>query len=238
MMSPKTCLLAAAAMTGLSGAAQAQDFYGTFMLGYSQQATDAEAYGNNVAVDPDFPALFDSGDGAVGAIGIGYAFNDSFRIEGRLGFHESDFNSRRVGTGARAGEEYILNGDLKSTTLTIEGFYDIQNSTAITPYLKAGVGVSRNHYSARLGGAGVSAFDAFDGVADGYYDAYADQSSTEFTWNVGIGASVQLSEKVVGFAEYQYISLGDASTGQDSFTDGFNVDADAHEILFGIRATF
>ena len=122
--------------------------------------------------------------------------------------------------------------------MTVEGFYDIPTGTAFTPYLKAGLGVTRNTYSARLGGAGVAAFDPFDGAADGYYDAYADQTKTEFTWNVGAGASYAVSDKVSLFGEYQYVALGDASTGQDSFTDGFGVDVAAHEILVGLRASF
>ncbi|XQF93963.1 hypothetical protein ACOBV9_21315 (plasmid) [Pseudoalteromonas espejiana] len=54
-------------------------------------------------------------------------------------------------------------GDLKTTTYTIEGFYDFDNNTAFTPYIKAGLGVADNsYYSAKLGGQGISAFDAFD----------------------------------------------------------------------------
>ena len=98
--------------------------------------------------------------------------------------------------------------------------------------------MAHNDYSARLGGAGVAEFDAFDGAADGYYDAYADQSSTEFTWNVGFGGNVALNDQFTLFGEYQYASLGDGSTGQDDFTDGFRVDATAHEVLLGVRVNF
>lgn len=233
--------LATAAIIALAlpSATLAEGFYGSAQAGYSSQAEDSAPYGNNIAVDNDFPGAFDNDGSAVGAIGLGYRFNDNLRLEGRLGYRSSDFNDTHYGTGARNGEEYTLNGDISSTTFTIEGFYDFPNSTAFTPYVKAGIGVSRNKYSAKLGGAGVAAFDAFDGTTDGYYDNYADGKSTEFSWNVGFGGSYEMSKTTTLFAEYQYAQFGNVQTGQDSFTDGFKVDdAAAHEVMMGLRINF
>ena len=239
MTSPrKTILLGAVAAITLTSAASAEGIYGTVLFGYSDQGNPSTAYGSNIAADADFPAEFDNGDGYTGTVGLGYDFGNNFRVEGRIGTHRGEFNDAQTGTGARAGEEYILNGSIESKTLTVEGFYDIPTATAFTPYVKAGLGVSRNSYSARLGGAGVAAFDAFDGAADGYYSGYADQQSTELTWNVGAGASYALSDTVSLVGEYQYVSFGDVSTGQDGFTDGFTTDASAHEVQLGLRVSF
>lgn len=235
----KMMLLAAASALCTSTAAKADGWYGSAMLGYSQQVSESEPFGSNIAADPDFPAEFDSGDGGLAAIGIGYVFSDKFRVEGRLGFRRGEFNDTEFGNGERAGEEYILDGDIESTTLTVDGFYDIRTNSLFTPYIKAGLGISSNDYSARLGGAGVAEFDPFDGSVDGFYDNYADQTSTDFSWNVGFGGSVVLSDRVTVFAEYQYISLGDAETDPDDFTDGFRIDnATANEVSIGIRASF
>lgn len=156
-----------------------------------------------------------------------------------MGYREGSFNDAQTGTGARAGEEYILNGDIKTTTLTVEGFYDFPNASKFTPYVKAGLGVANNDYSARLGGAGVAAFDAFDGAADGYYDNYSDGDSTEFSWNVGVGGSYAISKKTAIYGEYQYANFGDVKTGQDSFTDGFKIDdISSHELALGVRVNF
>ena len=233
--------LALSIITALSipALAQAEGLYVSAQIGNSQQASDAEPYGNNIAADADFPGEFDLDNSAVGAIGIGYKFNEQLRVEGRLGYRDSSFNDTNFGTGARDGQEYTLNGDIKSTTLTVEGFYDFPNKSAFTPYVKAGLGVSKNKYSAKLGGAGVAAFDAFDGAADGYYDNYADDDSSSFTWNVGFGGSYELSKKTSLYGEYQYASFGDVKTGQDSFTDGFKIDdTSAHEFVAGIRVNF
>ncbi len=229
----------AAAVLATPALASAEGFYGTAVLGWSFQAEDSEPYGDNLAVDSTFPNTFDSGDGGVGGIGLGYRINDRYRIEARFSARRGEFNSGEFGAGARAGEEFVLNGSLRSKTLTVEAFYDFPIKSSFKPYLKAGVGISRNKYSARLGGSGVAGFfDSLDGTVDGFYDNYADRSSNEFSWNIGLGANKAISESVNLIAEYQYISLGDGSTAQDDFTDGFRVDAAAHELLIGLRIGF
>ena len=232
----KNLVLGIAISLATPSIALAEGFYATAQLGVSQHANDSEAYGNNIAVDSDFPSSFDTESGHVSGVGIGYLFNDQFRIEGRLGYRDSNFNDRQMGTGAREGEEYYLNGNIKSVTVTLEGFYDFVNDSSFTPYIKAGVGVSNNDYSARLGGTGIAAFDPFDGKADGYYDDYADGDSTEFSWNLGFGGTLEVSKNTSIYGEYQYASFGDVKTGQDAFTDGFKVnDAASHEVVIGVR---
>lgn len=233
-------LLSAIVTTGIHGVAKAEGLYGTAMIGKSDQSQKSEAYGNNIAVDPTFPNQFSTGDGNVGTIGVGYSFNSQFRIEGRLSHRNGDFDSKELGAGDREGQDFVLNGDIKSTALTIEGFYDFPTQTAFKPYIKAGVGVVRNRYSARLGGTGVAGFfDSLDGTTDGYYDDYADKRSTELTWNVGAGISYAINKKLSLIGEYQYVTLGDAGTSQDDFTDGFRVeDASVHEVQIGIQYNF
>ena len=120
--------------------------------------------------------------------------------------------------------------------IAVEGFYDFPNATAFTPYIKVGVGISDNSYSARLGGQGAAGFDPFDGAVDGYYDAYADGDSTQFSWNVGFGGNYNISQKFSLYGEYQYATFGDINTGQDAFTDGFKIDDIAsHEVIIGLR---
>ena len=216
----------------------AQGVYGSVAGGYGAQATDSTPYGENIAADPDFPGAFGGGDGTVGSVAIGYALSENARVEGRVGLHRSRFTETEFGTGARDGEEYILDGGIRSATLTVEAAYGLPLGP-VAPYVKAGVGVASNGYSARLGGAGVAAFDPFDGTEDGYYDAYSDERTVSFAWTVGAGVSTALSSRLDLFAEYQYLALGDAETGQDDFTDGFRIESSAaHEGLVGLRVRF
>lgn len=217
-------------------------FYFSAMAGYSEQITDSSPYGNNIAQDSTFPSTFDAGDGAIYSLGIGYKFSPDIRFEARLATREGSFTETRDGTGSREGDNYKLDGEIESTTLTLEAFYDFHNDTIFTPYIKAGVGVADNSYSARLGGRGI------DGLADlgfitldsnGYYSEYKDDDSTEFTWNIGAGVSVDINERVEVYAEYQYADLGDVATTLDAFTDGFRIDgATANEFTLGLSVAF
>ncbi|BCE01081.1 outer membrane protein [Marinicellulosiphila megalodicopiae] len=234
-----TVLLSAAMTLAVPSFALAEGLYVTGQLGGNLQTSAAMPFGQNIATDADFPAEFDGGAGLQAGLGLGYAISDTLRVEARLAYQKSRFDDTQMGTGARDGEEYILNGGVASTSFTVEGFYDFDLSGSITPFVKAGLGVSSNSVTARLGGEGVAAFDAFDGEEDGYYDAYADETSTAFTWNIGTGASFDVSEKVALFGEYQFASYGDVQTGQDSFTDGFKIDnVLRHSVVIGARFNF
>lgn len=234
----KTALIAALLATTATTSV-AQDFYGTAFLGYNNQITDINPYGTNIAVDSDFPFNWDAGEGATAGFGIGYQLNSNVRIEGRLSHRTSKASENLLGTGARVGEDYTMVTELNSTALTVEGFYDFDTQSAFTPYLKAGVGVAKNKFAAKMGGTTGAFFDPFDGTTDGFYDAYPTETETSFTWNIGFGASYALNDTTTLFGEYQYVSLGDAATGQDFATDGFLIDgATAHEVNFGVRVAF
>lgn len=160
-------------------------------------------------------------------------------MESRVSFRDSDFSETKFGTGLRNGEEYQVVGKLENTTISLELLYDFITESNVRPYIKAGIGYSDNEFSAKLGGAGVSAFDAFDGVADGFYDLYATQSDNSFGWNVGLGAQYMFNKTTKMFIEYQCLSAGDSSTGQDSFTDGFTLNnSGLNEIFVGISYNF
>lgn len=217
----------------------AQSLYVAPQFGYSLPATDSEPIGNNIAADSDFPSQFENDGSFLGGIGIGYMFNKNIRVEGRFSYRNYDINDAQFGTGTRDGAEYILDGENETMALTLEGFYDFANESKFTPYVKVGLGLAFNSYAARLGGAGVAAFDPFDGTVDGYYDAYADGDSNEFSWNIGAGVSYKLSKRFSLYGEYQYASFGSVSSGQDSFTDGFQVDgSSASEFVLGTRISF
>lgn len=218
----------------------AENFYGSVFVGAVEHTGDSQPFGQNIAIDSDFPGNFESGSGDVTGLALGYRFNDNFRLEARYGYHDSDFSDRKIGTGSRENEEYILNVGVESKTFSLEGFYDFANDTAFTPYVKAGIGYADNTYSAKLGGQGVAAFDPFDGATDGYYDGYSDGSSNNLMWNVGVGFTYDVSENLALFTEYQYVSFdGEMKTGQDSFTDGFAIDdVQAHEVLIGLKMSF
>ena len=239
---PLKIVLAATLFCSASATMANDKFYFSAMAGYSEQITDSSPYGNNIAQDGTFPSAFDAGDGAVLSLGIGYHFTPDMRVEARLATREGSFTETQDGTGDRAGDNYVLDGEIESTTLTVEAFYDFHNDTIFTPYIKAGVGVADNSYSARLGGPGIDALADLGFInldSDGYYSEYKEDDTTEFTWNIGAGVRVNVNERVSVYAEYQYADFGDVATTQDSFTDGFAIDgATANEFLLGLSFAF
>lgn len=243
----KKLVLSIAVALATTSLVQAEGFYVTAQVGISEQSTDSKPTGNNLAVDPTFPDNFESGDGTVAGIGIGYAFNDNIRVEGRISNRDGSFDQSKMGAGDRADQAFALVGEIESTTYSVEAFYDFTNSSIFTPYVKAGVGISDNSYSAKLGGSGVAGFfDSIDGTSDGFYTGYTDGDSTEFSWNVGIGGNIEISKSTSIFLEYQYVTFGDVESGQDSLdfgggetNDGFGIDgADANEFIVGINVKF
>lgn len=235
---PISILLATLSLGLITTSAQDTGFYVSGVIGFSSQADDVSPIGQNIAVDPSFPSTFDGGDGVAGGIGVGYRY-DNFRIEGRVASRQHEFDQTEEGTGERAGENYQADGEFDATSFTLEGFYDFDVNSAFSPYVKAGIGYVDTKFKTRLGGNGAAGFDAFDGTEDGFYDAYKDGSDDDFIWLVGGGVTIPTGNNVSVFGEYQYITLGSAETGQDSFTDGFQIaDPAAHEVYVGLRYDF
>ncbi len=50
------------------------------------------------------------------------AVKKRLRMEGRISYREGNFDDREFGSGARAGKEYILDGNIKSTSLPSKAF--------------------------------------------------------------------------------------------------------------------
>ncbi|MGF1757218.1 porin family protein [Photobacterium sagamiensis] len=189
-------------------------------------------YGDTVSGSNNIKDFTDYGNdyGESYQLGLGFRFDENFRIEGRVSHRNNDSDNTRMGFSPLAGMDVTgtVNGKLSSTSVTVDGFYDFANQTSFTPYLKAGVGVARNSYEATLF---VSEFNAGFG--------YEEETSTEFVWNVGAGVSYELTKTVDLFAEYQLQSLGEVKTATDISGDAIgNDDYLVQEVNIGLRYLF
>lgn len=189
-------------------------------------------YGDTVAGSNNLKDFTDYGNdyGESYLLGLGYRIDENFRVEARVSHRNNDSNNTRMGFSPLAGMDVTgtIDGELSSTSVTVEGFYDFANQTAFTPYLKAGLGFARSSYEASLF---VKEFNAsFD---------YEKETSTEFVWNIGAGVSYQLTLTTDLFAEYQLQSLGEVRTAVDSSGDTIgNDDYLMQEVNIGIRYHF
>jgi OOP family OmpA-OmpF porin len=120
----------AAVMAGASGAAHATEgWYGRADVGYSLESTvdgsvDGETFSGDLEND------------WMGALGLGYAFQNGFRAEGELGFRYNDWEGEIDG---QSGYE----GWTRSWSAMANLFYDFNRDGAVQPYLGLGVGAAR-----------------------------------------------------------------------------------------------
>lgn len=165
-----------------------------------------------------------SDSGLTGDIGIdnatnfavAYGFNvvPSVRTELEVSYRNADLDDVTVdGVGSAD-----LGGDLKSWGFLLNGYYDFLADQAFSPYLTAGIGALR-HTGKVTSVAGLGVTGASD-------------SDTVFAYQLGGGASYDVTEKVALDGGYRYL----AST--DPKFDGMKAEYDAHEFRVGVRYGF
>ena len=126
-------------------------------------------------------ADYDTGFLAGGAIGYDYA-NSPFRTEIEYTYRTGDNSSMpaAIGTG----------GDLASTSLMLNAYYDFDTGTAWTPYIGAGIGAATEIDFDVEGGAG----------------EFSD--SGVFAAQIMAGAAYTISDRASLFGELRYFDAG------------------------------
>jgi OmpA-OmpF porin, OOP family len=116
----------AALMAGGAGAAHATEgWYGRADVGLTLNG-EAEVEG---LVEP---VTFESG--LTQGLGLGYAFDGGFRLEGELSHR---FNELKPEIGV------LTNGDVHAWSAMANAFFDLQRGGAVEPYVGLGVGMAR-----------------------------------------------------------------------------------------------
>jgi opacity protein-like surface antigen len=159
---------------------------------------------------------------------VGYRFLDQpagfveqVRGELNLSYREADIDKVTSVAGSR-----LERGDVGAIALMANVYYDFDVGSPITPYLGGGIG-----------------FANIDIDSDSDADLVVNDDSTEFAWNVMLGASYAASEAIDLSLGYRYLSAPDPQFDASSVavlpTSG-KIDAEIslHEILFGLRYNF
>ena len=147
------------------------------------------------------------GTGSAFGFSAGKYLSDNFRLEleliKRTGYeYDADYNG-----GGEEEAGMSLAGDLDSTSIFVNGFYDFQpfsiRNTAITPYLGGGIGISRNKMDEITElTAGVSQGVTIDG-----------DTVNQFAYKLSAGTLVSLTEQLSLDVNYQYVNLGAFKSG-------------------------
>ncbi len=179
-------------------------------------------------------------------VGIGYKFNNWFRMDataeyrGGASFHGFDtYTFDDGGTPVTRMNDYRA---VKSEWLFMANAYvDLGTWYAVTPFVGAGVGMSRNTISA------FRDMDPTSGTTFGPAAAYAnDASKWQFAWALHAGLAYQVTPNFTIELAYRYLNLGDGKSGDLIGFDGTNTinnpmhfkDITSHDIKLGVRWMF
>ena len=156
-------------------------------------------------------------------IGVGYRFNNWLRADvtgqyrGAASFHGSQFSTVGVlGPGISAVDNYTAS---KSEWVAmVNGYVDLGTWWCMTPFVGAGVGMSRNTISGFrddgiLNNGGQAMSSTFGATA----------SKWNFAWALHAGVAYNVTRNVSLELAYSYMNLGDGVTGPTNSFDGVTV---------------
>ncbi len=185
-------LALAALMAGTAGVANATEgWYGRADVGWSFEGEmDADISAEQWELKHDWTQH----------LGLGYAFQNGFRLEGELGHR---FNQMDPGV-------FLDSGDVHAWSAMANLFYDFNRGGALEPYIGLGVGAARINGSAWDGAASfrgedtVLAYQALVGVAVGI----TDQLDLDVGYRYFLADDVEWDEgTVVGSTNYEHQAL-------------------------------
>ena len=196
------------ALLASPAAAQDNNWYLGGSIGYNQ-TLDQTSEGENRLVETEFDA------GITTSSTLGYQFDNNFRTEGEFAWRRNDgdsllFNGVERPFTAKGAESY---------SFMLNGIYDFKNTSSITPYVGAGVGVSfiDNEFL--------------------YGPANFEDSDTALAWQGFVGASMPLTDKIVGFIDAKYFSATGVEFTRTTPMDN-GVDLDSEYDNFGVSVGY
>ena len=146
---------------------------------------------------------------------VGYDFG-KIRVEGEFGYrsHEFDKMTDIVLNGSPLSDR-DADGDVDTFIFLINGFYDIDTGTKLTPYLG--------------GGIGFAAFDIKDLFVPGI--VRGDQDDTVFAYQLAGGIAYEITEKIFADLSYRFVATSEPDLGG---LEEYN----SHNLLAAIRISF
>jgi opacity protein-like surface antigen len=199
----------------LAPAAKAEDWYFDFFAGYN----DADDTAFNIVDGSVIDTGLDSG--MVYGLALGYSLG-SARVEGELSMREADVSSHSLNGGAPLDGP---TGEVSSTSLFANIYYDFDNDSRVTPYIGAGLGFSAVDFE----GFGVSAIP----------DVLNDDDSV-FSYQAILGMSSEINDQWAFRTDIRYLSAGDPGFVTSEATGAVSTDADYSTFNFtlGFRYSF
>lgn len=165
-------------------------------------------------------ASFDPGVYAGGTGGYNFGF---MRVEGELAYRHARFDT----ITASSGSSYrSVDGDLGAFSTMFNVFFNVQNSSRVTPYLGGGVGFATLHLSETTGinnsGNRIVLFDSSD--------------DTVFAAQVGGGFDISINRRFSLDLGYRYFITDKAKLNGDFTASDLRLES--HNALAGFKFKF
>jgi opacity protein-like surface antigen len=155
---------------------------------------------------------FDKGFGVGGAVGYGIG---NIRVEGEIAYQKNDMDKATAEGFAGSAD---LTGNISSTALLFNGYYDFKNESAFTPFISVGIGVAKvNVNDFNTPGSGVP---------------NADEDDTVFAYQVGAGIAYAVNDRVNIDVKYRYFAT------EDPEFDTVKTEYSSHNVYAGVRVYF
>ena len=187
----------------------------------SSMAADDSFYlkanvGIGMVLDTDIDNIQNSGEtakitydsGFVGSLAAGYDFANPLRMEVELLRQKNDLEL----TSYNNGYGSFNDGDLKTHSLMVNGFYDVDTGSSWTPFVGAGIGMSK--------------LDIND---PGFQESDSDEV---FTYQLIGGVAYAVNEDWSIDAQYRFMGTSDATIDDTDF------DANSNNLMIGLRYNF
>lgn len=150
--------------------------------------------------------------------------SNKFMLSGALGYRYDYIRTELEYVWRDKSEKkYSFSGastkyNFKSYSMMLNGYIDLAPYSWFTPYVSAGIGFTTLKYRA----GDTTAAGSISHTSNGNYDP------TRFTWSVGGGLSIKVTNRFNVDAGYRYYDMGSIK----------NMDVTAQEIYGGIRYVF
>jgi len=152
-------------------------------------------------------------------------------------------------TADHQDNEVPANLRMRAWSLMANAWYDFDLGLPITPYVGGGIGMAMVKVSGKLGrtenadtttttGEGTTVVHTHPRTVN-VINLY-EKNDTVFAWQLGVGASMPITDSVKAFVDYRYFSANDAHLKLEPGFHGGGVDADfnSHSVMAGLRFNF
>lgn len=191
------------------------DHYGNEGKGVYASANIGIASLNDAdVVTSDSNRSYESDIGLAVNAAIGYDFG-STRLEGEISYQENDLDKRNRDGETSVG---ISDGDSSSTAFLINGYFDFENESSITPFISLGVGWAKIK---------VSDIETKDGDS---WNTSGDD--IVLAYQIGAGLGFAVTNNAFIDIKYRYFGTDDVDLADDE------VEYSSHNLYVGTRVHF